>query len=287
MIHFRSILAGVAGLALALLMTAPAPASAQETAPPPTPPDPGQVVAEINGEKVTRQQVIDSAEDLPAQIRAQIDIVFPQLLDRYIGLALIVAEGRKQNLVEDPEVKKQVAAAEAQAIRYVYIDRLLKEKVDDAALRASYDDKVKELATVEEVHAQHILVAAEADAKAIIESLQGGADFATLAKEKSTDKGSGANGGELGWFTADVMVKEFSDAAFAMKPGETSAQPVKSQFGWHVIKVTERRNKQPPTFDELRPEIQADLSEAAIQEVVSALRKAADVKVMTAPAAQP
>ena len=284
---FRPFRTGLSGLALAMLAIATISARAQETTTQPPAVDPNQVVAEINGKNVTRQQVIDSASDLPAQVRAQIDLIFPQLVDRYIGLTLIGAEGRRQNLAEDPEVKKQLADAEELAIRQAYVGKVLKEKVTEAAMRARYDEKVKELADIEEVRAQHILVASEDDAKAIIASLKGGADFAALAKEKSTDKGSGANGGELGWFTKEVMVKEFSDAAFAMKPGEISAEPVKSQFGWHVIQVSERRKKQPPSFEEMRPEIQTDLSEAAIQEVVQELRKAANVKVLIEPAAQP
>jgi len=285
--QIRALSAAFASAAVICLVTASMPSTAQESTPAAASPDPNSVVAEINGEKVTRQQVIDSADDLPAQVRAQIDLVFPQLLERYIGLTLIGAEGRKQNLAEDPTVKKRVAEAEEQAIRQAYVGQVLQEKVTDEAMRARYDEKVKELADVEEVRAQHILVEKEEDAKAIIAELQGGADFAELAKTKSTDKGSGANGGELGWFTKDVMVKEFSDAAFAMKPGDISAEPVKTQFGWHVIKVAERRKKAPPSFEQMKSQIQADLSEEAIQQVVDDLRKAADVKILIAPAPQP
>jgi peptidyl-prolyl cis-trans isomerase C len=289
MINLASIRRQLAGLAVASAALGASLAIAQEsttTAPAPAKSDPNQVVAEINGEKVTRQQVLDSASDLPPQVREQIDLVFPQLVERYIGLTLIGAEGRKQNLAEDPQVKAKVAEAEEIAIRQAYVSRVLKEKVTDAAIKAAYDEKVKTLAEVEEVSAAHILVASEDDAKAIIAELQGGSDFATIAKEKSTDKGSGANGGDLGWFTKEVMVKEFADAAFAMKPGEISTQPVKSQFGWHIIKLNDRRKKAPPSLEELRSEIQTDLSEKAIQAVVNDLRKAAEVKVLLdAPAA--
>ncbi len=278
------------GLFLAGIVIAVSPALAQETATEPAQPatpDPNQVIAEINGQKVTRQQVIDSAADLPPQVRQQIDLIFPQLVERYIGLTLIGAEGRKQNLAEDPEVKAEVAEAEELAIRQIYVRRVLREKVNDQTIQARYDAKIKELANVEEVKAAHVLVASEEEAKAIAEELAKGADFATVAKEKSTDKGSGANGGDLGWFTKEVMVKEFADAAFAMKPGEISAQPVKSQFGWHVIKLIERRTRQPPSLEEMRPGIETELSEEAIQQVVGDLRKAAQVQVMAPPPATP
>lgn len=259
---------------------------AQETAPEApaateTKPDPNMVVAKIAGEPVTRQQVIDSASDLPPQVLAQIDRVFPQLVDRYIGLTLIGKKAREENLQDDPEVKKRVAAFEEDAIRQMFVGRVLKEQVTDEAIKARYEEKVKDAAQIEEVSAAHILVASEDEAKKLIEEIKGGADFAQVAKDKSTDKGSGANGGELGWFTKEMMVPEFADAAFAMKAGEVSAAPVKSQFGWHIIKVAERRTKAPPTLDEMKSNIQAELSEEAMQKVVNDLRKAAEVEVMT------
>ena len=111
------------------------------------------------------------------------------------------------------------------------------------------------------MHARHILVENEDDAKKAYDRVKGGEDFAKVAKELSKDPGS-SDGGDLGWFTKDRMVKEFADAAFAMKPGDIS-QPVKSQFGWHVIKVEERRTKPVPTFDQVKPQI-ATLSDAKV-----------------------
>ena len=117
-------------------------------------------------------------------------------------------------------------------------------------------------------------------AKALIEQLKGGADFAAVAKEKSEDKGSGANGGELGWFAKNVMVKEFADAAFAMQPGQISEAPVKSQFGFHVIKLEERRTQPAPTLESQRDQIRAQLSEEVVQALVTQLRKDAKVEVL-------
>ena len=252
-----------------------APAATTETKP-----DPNQVVAKVNGTDITRQEVIDSAVDLPEQIRSQIDLVFPQLLNRYIGLKLLGDKGRAEDLANDPEVKKLMSDYETQAIRQVYVTRYLKQQVTEDAIKARYEKKLKDNPPPEEVRAAHILVKTEDEAKALIEQLKGGADFAQLAKEKSEDKGSGANGGELGWFSKDVMVKEFADAAFAMKPNEISQTPVKSQFGFHVIKLEERRTQPAPTLDSQREQIRAELSEETVQALVQTLRKEAKVEVL-------
>lgn len=245
-----------------------------------TKPDPNQVVARINGADVTRQEVIDSATDLPEQIRQQIDMVFPQLLNRYIGLKLLGDKGKADNLAQDPEVQKLMSEYETQAIRQVYVTRYLNEQVTDDAIKARYEQKLKDNPPPEEVRAAHILVKTEEEAKAIIEQLKGGADFAAVAKEKSTDKGSGANGGELGWFAKEVMVKEFADAAFAMKVDEISQTPVKSQFGFHIIKLEERRTQPAPTLESQKEGIRGELSEEKVQELVKTLRTEAKVELL-------
>jgi peptidyl-prolyl cis-trans isomerase C len=245
-----------------------------------TKPDPNQVVARIDGADITRQEVIDSAADLPDQIRQQIDMVFPQLLNRYIGLKLLGDKGKAENLAEDPEVQKLMADYETQAIRQVYVTRYLKEHVTEDAIKARYEKMLKDNPPPEEVRAAHVLVKTEDEAKAIIEQLKGGADFAAVAKEKSTDKGSGANGGELGWFSKDVMVKEFADAAFAMKVDEISQTPVQSQFGWHIIKLEERRTQPAPTLESQKEGIRGELSEESVQALVKTLRTEAKVELL-------
>jgi len=242
--------------------------------------DPNQVVARINDQDITRQQVLDSATGLPEQVRAEIDQVFPLLVKRYVGLQLLADKGRAENLAEDPEVKKLVTEAENEAIRQIFVSRYLEQQITDAAVKSRYDQKLKENPPPEEVRAAHILVATEEEAKATIDQVAGGADFAALAKEKSTDKGSGANGGDLGWFAKNVMVKEFADAAFAMQPGEVSKAPVKSQFGFHIIKLEERRTQPAPTLESQREQIRAELAEQLVQALVTSLRKDAKVEVL-------
>src|SRR2546422_929296 len=135
---------------------------------------------------------------------------------------------------------------------------------------------VKSMAGQEEVRARHILVEGEDEAKAIIEQLKGGADFATLAKEKSKDPGA-AEGGDLGYFTKDQMVPEFADVAFKMYPGQLS-NPVKTQFGWHVIKVEDKRTRQPPEFEKVKDQIEAYLARKVQSDFIAKLRQSAKVE---------
>ena len=291
--RLRAALLAGAALAVTLAGAAIQPVWAQETQAPATPApdaaqpgvtqtqaDPNQVVARDNGIDVTRQQVIDSAAQLPREVQAQIDLLFPKLVERYITLVLLAEKGRSEKLNEDPALQKRVADYENELIGQAYFARVLDQQMTPEAIQAQYDQWVKENPPKEEVHARHILVATEEEAKAIIEQLNGGASFEALAKEKSTDKGSGADGGDLKWFTKEVMVKEFADAAFAMKAGEISQTPVKSQFGYHIIKVEERRMQAVPTLDEKRNEIESDLVLKIQQSIIQDLRKGATVEIL-------
>jgi peptidyl-prolyl cis-trans isomerase C len=244
------------------------PAPTANGAPTPAPADPTEVVATVNGKQITRQDVLDSATDLPPQYQAQIEQLFPQLLNRLIGIELVVEKGRAEGLADDAEVKKYIQRVEEQAIYRAYLQKQVEAKVNDEAIQKVYDADLKEHPPQIEIRASHILVKTEDEAKEIIKQLEGGADFATLAKEKSIDKGSGQNGGDLNWFTKETMVKEFSDAAFAMQRGDVSKLPVKSQFGWHIIKITDSRMQTPAPLEQRKDDIrQALVQETAHQEV--------------------
>ena len=243
----------------------------------PTPPDPKEVVATVNGKPITRQDVIDSASDLPPQYMAQIDRIFPQLLNRLIGLQLLVAKGRSDGLADDPEVKHYVQQAEDQAISQAYLQRVVEKAVTEDAIKAVYDADLQAHPPQIEIRASHILVKTEDEAKEIIKELQGGADFAKVAEEKSIDTESAKKGGDLDWFTKDTMVKEFSDAAFAMQRGDVSKVPVKTQFGWHVIKITDSRMQTPVPLDQRRDDIRKALGQEAVHKEVQGLMGAAQV----------
>lgn len=243
--------------------------------------DPKTVVARVNGKDITRQDVIDSANNLPPQIKANIEMVFPQLTDRLIGLTLITSEGRSENLQNDPEVKAIVQRFEDEAIRQVFLNRLVKTKITDEAVKAKYDQDLKDHPPQDEVKVAHILVKTEKEANDILAELKKGTDFAKLAKDKSIDKGSAVNGGDLGmYFTQNggEVVQPFADAAFTLKSGEVTQKPVQTQFGWHIIKLEDRRKQTPPSFDEQKDQIRQQLAEDMVQQEVKDLRAKAKVE---------
>ncbi len=274
-------LAIVAGLAAAVILFVPAMAED----------DP--VAAVVNGKEIHRSAVMATAEGLPDAYRQNIDKIYPALLERMVSLELLAEEGRKENLIEDPEVKALIKAYEEEAIRRVYMERLIATAVTDAAMKTEFDSYIAANPPQPEVRARHILVATKEEADAIIKELEGGAKFEDLAKAKSTDPAA-QNGGDLGYFTAAEMVKPFADAAFALEKGTYSKTPVQTEFGWHVIFVEDKRERAAPTFEELKAEIQNQLSQEAIDAKIVELRKTADVKMfnqdgtpMTAPVVTP
>jgi peptidyl-prolyl cis-trans isomerase C len=194
---------------------------------------------------------------------------------------LIYQQAVKDGYEKSEEVKKRLAALEKQVVMQTFMENKARDLVSDADLRKSYDEKVAELKGVEEVKARHILVATEEEAKDIAKQLKKGSDFEKIAEDKSTDKGSGKEGGDLGWFTKDKMVPEFAEAAFNLKKGDIS-EPVKSAFGWHIIKVEDRRAVKIPAYEEMKDSLVAELSNKAVQAYVENMLKAADIKYYSA-----
>ncbi|HEU4476182.1 MAG TPA: peptidylprolyl isomerase, partial [Methyloceanibacter sp.] len=163
------------------------------------------------------------------------------------------------------------------ALRDAFFDAKISDAVTEAEAKKIFDEKIGQLKPEQEIRARHILVASEAEAKEIAERLKKGEDFAALAKEESKD--SGAEGGDLGFFTRGQMLKPFEDAAFALDVGAIS-EPVQTQFGWHIIKVEEKRDQQLPSFDQVKTAIMSQLVQQRAQEVVTGLRDAAAIEVV-------
>ena len=191
----------------------------------------------------------------------------------------IVAKAAEDKKIEDrDDFKARLAFTRNRLL----MDNLLasegKAATTDEAMKKVYEDAAKQIAGEQEVHARHILVETEDEAKAIEAELKKGADFAELAKKKSKDPGA-SDGGDLGFFTKDQMVPEFSAVAFALEPGKIS-DPVKSQFGWHVIKVEEKRNRKAPDFEQVKRQIETYVTRKAQAEYVAKLREAAKVERM-------
>jgi len=235
------------------------------------------VVAIVNGTEIHRSEVEAAREDLPAQYQSfPLEIVFGALVERMIDGKLLTTAGRKDGLAKDPEVKERVARLEDQVIQNVYLTRAVKAKLTDDVLKQRYQEYLKNNPPEQEIHVRHILVKTEDEAKAVIVELKGGAKFADVEKKHSSDT-SEETGGDLGFIKRGDVVPEFADAAFALKPGEYSQTPVKTQFGYHVILVEEVRLSTPPTFEEAKDDIEREASRDVITQIVNELREKAKI----------
>jgi len=240
------------------------------------------VVATVDGQPITGQQIIESVNALPPQLRQQASNLYPQLLQRAVSLKIIAQKARTDNIANDPQYKKLMAKYEEEALKEVFLAKYVNKNVTEQMVKARYDENAKSNPPQDEIRASHILVKTEKEAKDVLGQLKKGEDFAKIAETKSTDKATSVRGGDLGYFTASGVVKEFSNAAFAMKIGEVSSAPVKSQFGWHVIKIVDRRKQTPPTYEQQKDQIRAALAEEQVQKLVAELRKSAKVELFNA-----
>jgi peptidyl-prolyl cis-trans isomerase C len=271
--------AGIAVPALSQQGQAPAqpPAQAQGQAQAPAAEDP--VVARLNDAEVRRSEVLELIGTMPPQIRQMpMELVFPAMLDQLLSIKLLAAAGYAQGLQDSEEVKARVRQAEERAVQEAYLAARLDSAVTEEALRTRYQRFVEENPPQDEVRASHILVGTEEEAKRIIADVAGGADFAAIAREKSIDPGSGPQGGDLGYFQQGDMVQPFADAAFTITPGSVGQSPVETQFGWHVIKVVDRRQATTPAFEEVQPQLRQEVQQEAITDLLQELRSGARIE---------
>jgi peptidyl-prolyl cis-trans isomerase C len=243
------------------------------------------VIARVNGVDITQGDLALAEEDVGGEMQAVSPEAKREHLISYLADIIMVTQAAdKKNLADNPDFKRRLAFLRKKLLMGYELQQEAKAAVTDESLHQTYDEAVRSMAGQEEVRARHILVEGEDEAKAILEQLKSGADFATLAKEKSKDPGA-AEGGDLGYFTKDQMVPEFADVAFKMYPGQLS-NPVKTQFGWHVIKVEDRRTKQPPEFDKVKDQIEAYLARKSQTDFIAKLRESAKVERLDKPAEQ-
>jgi len=220
------------------------------------------VMARVNGVEIKQSDLALAEEDVGADIQAASPEAKRDHLISYLADIIMVAQAAdKKNVADNPDFKRRLTFLRNKLLMGFELQEEAKPAISDEALHQTYDDAVKSTGGQEEVRARHILVENEDEAKAIIEQLKGGGDFAALAKEKSKDPGA-AEGGDLGYFTKDQMVPEFAEVAFKMYPGQLS-NPVKTQFGWHIIKVEDKRTKQPPEFEKVKDQIESFLTRKA------------------------
>ena len=280
MASYRPLVCRLLGaIAVAVLVSAPlAAARAQDDNP---------VVARANGVDIRLSDLAFAEEEIGSNMPQMPPDQKRDYLITYLTDVIIVSQAaEKQKLNERDDIRSRLAFDHNRVLMEAMLQDAGKAALSDEALHKVYDEAVKQMGNEQEVHARHILVPTEDEAKAIAAELKKGADFATLAKEKSKDPGA-ADGGDLGYFTKDQMVPEFSDAAFKLDKGQIS-DPVHTQFGWHIIKVEDKRTKPTPTFDQVKAQLVNYVEHRAQAEMVDNLRKTATVERLDkAPALAP
>ncbi len=237
------------------------------------------VVGKVDGNPIYRTDVLEFIKTLPPQMQ-QTDVkqVFPMALDQVISGRIVDTKALAEGLDSNPEVLKRLADAKTQIIRGVYAEQSIAKEFSQEAVQKAYDEIVKNIPKVDEVHARHILVDTEDQAKDIISKLSAGAKFEDLAKEFSKDKSNSASGGDLGYFAQTDMVKEFADAAFSMKANEFSKAPVKTQFGFHVIQSLDKRARPAPKLDDIKPQLESQVRRDILTKLVEKWRAGAAIE---------
>jgi peptidyl-prolyl cis-trans isomerase C len=237
----------------------------------------GEVVAVVNGKNISRSEFNTYLEGLERQAGREIpEEQMSQVLDEYISMRLAADAAEKAGVHKDETVAGQLAIARMNVLVGAGLQKYLEEHpVKEEELRPEYDAQIA--AMPREYHARHILVDDKAVAEEITRRVQGGEDFAKVAKEKSKDA-SAESGGDLGWFTLDSMVKPFADAVAALEPGKITAAPVESQFGWHVIKLEGSRASTPPAFEDVKDRVRQFVQRKKVQDYIDELRKNAKIE---------
>lgn len=266
--RFRAALC--AGVALMAVAAAGLPPAVAEDA---------KVLATVDGETITSDDVKvieeimgESLKQVPEANRG------PLLVNILIETLLVAGQAERDGVADSESFKRKLRWRRLQALRDAYVEKEIDSRIAEADVKQYYDSLIQQMPPQEEVHARHILVKTEDEARALIGKLDDGADFAELAKQNSTGP-TAPNGGDLGYFAKGRMVPEFEQAAFAMKPGEVSKAPVKSQFGWHVIKIEDRRMAPPPPFDEVKARVRQRVQTDRFREAVKALRDQSKIEV--------
>ena len=241
------------------------------------------VVARANGVDIRQSDLAFAEEEIGGNMPNLPPEQKRDYLINYLADVVVLSQAAEQQKLGDrPDVKRRLAFDHNRLLMEALLQDAGRAALSDEAEHKVYDEAIKQAANEEEVRARHILVPTEDEAKAILTQLKGGADFATLAKEKSKDPGA-AEGGDLGYFTKEQMVPEFAAVAFKLDKGQVS-DPVKTQFGWHIIKVEDKRIKPTPTFDQVKGQIENYVAHRAQAQLVDNLRKTATIERLDKPA---
>ena len=246
-------------------------------------PDP--VVAKVNGVEVHQSDLQLAEEDIGPNLPQGIagDAKREYLISYMTDMILLAQEAEVQGMSATDAFKRRFAMMRNKVLMETLLAQTAQKSVNDDAMHKVYDDAIKQMAPEEEVHARHVLVKTEDEAKAVLADIKKGTDFAEVAKAKSTEPGAAQSGGDLGYFTKEQMVPEFAEAAFKLDKGKVS-EPVKTQFGWHIIKVEDKRKKPVPTFDQVKDQLETFVARKSQSDLVAKLRTTAKIEKTAAAA---
>jgi len=232
-----------------------------------------KVLAKVNGVEITDDDLKFALEDIGAGIPRQLEGKAREtyLIDLLVDEQLVVQKAQADKLSETPEFAKRLGYLRDKALMETLLAKVAKDAVTDAAIKETYDTAAKAQKSDTEYHAHHILVATEDEAKAAQKRVKGGEDFAKVATELSKDPG--AKGGDLGWFAPARMVKPFADALKGLKKGETTTEPVQTQFGWHIIRLVDTRDAPPPPFEQVKEQVKGRVLEKKWEAYLDGFKK--------------
>ncbi|MBO5997124.1 MAG: peptidylprolyl isomerase [Alphaproteobacteria bacterium] len=232
--------------------------------------DEGIVVAVIDGQRIKLEELEAIKNSIPQLKDMTMDTVYNNLLEGYVNGKVILKAAEKTGIQNRPEIQKAINDAKEQIITRAYIAEQLQARLTQDKIKAIYAEELKNFVPQDEIHARHILVATEKEAKDLIVQLKNGANFEELANKHSLDKNPNMeNGGDLGYFRKDMMIPEFANEAFAIKVGKISEKPIRTPFGWHVVKVEDKRKAAPPTIAEVEDLIKARFAETTVPEILA------------------
>ena len=245
------------------------------------------IVANVNNEDISLETMIHAMNELPPEIQSQPFMsYYEDLLERVIDIKLFAQEGKKMKLNEEPSVRAAIDFVIEKVLMQAFLSKYVQENIKEENLKASYNNFIADETSREEIKASHILMDTESEAIDVINMLNDGDDFAELAKNKSTGP-SGPSGGDLGWFKRGQMVPPFEKAAFSLNKNEISQKPVQTQFGWHVIKIFDKRIPEAPSYESIKSKLIQDLERKIVSKKIQDLRNDALIEKLSSSELEP
>ena len=245
------------------------------------------IVANVNNEDISLETMIHAMNELPPEIQSQPFMsYYEDLLERVIDIKLFAQEGKKMKLDEEPSVRAAIDFVIEKVLMQAFLSKYIQENIKEENIKASYNNFIADETSREEIKASHILMDTESEAIDVINMLNNGDDFAELAKNKSTGP-SGPSGGDLGWFKRGQMVPPFEKAAFSLNKNEITQLPVQTQFGWHVIKIFDKRIPEAPSYESMKSKLIQDLERKIVSKKIQDLRNDALIEKLSSSELEP